>query len=349
MVDQLFTAASRKPLSQWPLRRIAFGRWHAAQARAASEELVACRMAENCVEIHCHGGQAAVEAVVQSLVEQGARLDNADAWAARQEIDRIAAEARLALAQATSERTALVLLDQYHGALRREAEAIIELLASGDFIEARRKLSRLAERENIGRRLTQPWRVVLAGAPNVGKSSLMNALVGYHRSIVFDQPGTTRDVVTATAVLDGWPVELADTAGLREARDTIEREGVALARDEVETADLVILVRDAMVPPSERREETFSRSQPMLVVMNKVDLCGNVSPGTSDVQVSARTGQRIDTFIDAIVQRLVANPPKRGEAVPFTPRQSEVIRASLSKTEQGDAFQAAAHLRRLWQ
>jgi tRNA modification GTPase len=177
----------------------------------------------------------------------------------------------------------------------------------------------------------------------------MNATVGYNRSIVFDQPGTTRDVVTATSVLDGWPVELADTAGLREARDTIEGEGVALARDEVQTADLVILVRDATATSSENGEEQFSRSQPMLVVLNKVDLCGNVSPGTSDVQVSARTGEGIDTFIDAIVQRLVANPPKRGEAVPFTPRLCEAFRVALSEAEQGQAIQAAAHLRRLWQ
>ena len=71
--------------------------------------------------------------------------------------------------------------------------------------------------EDFGLHLTRPWNVVLAGRPNVGKSSLINALLGYTRSIVFDQPGTTRDVVTAATAIDGWPIELSDTAGLRES------------------------------------------------------------------------------------------------------------------------------------
>ncbi len=81
---------------------------------------------------------------------------------------------------------------------------------------------------DLGTHLATPWRVVLAGAPNVGKSSLINALLGYGRAIVFDQPGTTRDVVTADAAIEGWPITLADTAGLHDASDATESAGIAL-------------------------------------------------------------------------------------------------------------------------
>ena len=98
---------------------------------------------------------------------------------------------------------------------------------------------------DLGLHLTTPWRVVLAGAPNVGKSSLMNAIAGYQRAIVSPTPGTTRDVVTVTTAIDGWPVQLADTAGLRETQDELESAGVALADAAIGEADLVIVVSDA--------------------------------------------------------------------------------------------------------
>ena len=103
----------------------------------------------------------------------------------------------------------------------------------------------LARYAPLGRRLTAPWRVVVAGPPNVGKSSLVNALAGYQRSIVAPTPGTTRDVVTTRLAIDGWPVELADTAGVREATDALETQGVRLAREATAAADLCLWVLDA--------------------------------------------------------------------------------------------------------
>jgi tRNA modification GTPase len=103
--------------------------------------------------------------------------------------------------------------------------------------------------------------VVIAGPPNVGKSSLINALLGYQRAIVFDQPGTTRDVLTATTAIDGWPVELADTAGIREGDDAIETEGVARALAEIRAADLVVEVWDASQETGDRGQGTGDRRQ----------------------------------------------------------------------------------------
>src|SRR5207244_11945531 len=101
------------------------------------------------------------------------------------------------------------------GAVGPAVDAARAALRRGDAMEAGRLLDELARYAGVGRHLTAPWRVAVAGAPNVGKSSLVNALAGYQRSVVAPTPGTTRDVVTALLAIDGWPVELADTAGLR--------------------------------------------------------------------------------------------------------------------------------------
>jgi tRNA modification GTPase len=107
------------------------------------------------------------------------------------------------------------------------------------------QLDALLRWSEFGRHLTQPWQVVLTGVPNVGKSSLINRLLGYSRSIVYAEPGTTRDVVTAATAFDGWPVELSDTAGLRDAAGEIEAAGVERARRHLATADLAIVFSTA--------------------------------------------------------------------------------------------------------
>src|SRR5204862_3686687 len=161
----------------------------------------------------------------------------------------IAAQALLALAGARTERTATIFLDQYRGALRKDLTAIEHDLTHGNHDTAVRALNSLLARASLGLHLRQPWKVVIAGRPNDGKSSLMNAILGYQRSIVWHEPGTTRDVLTATTAIDGWPLELIDTAGLRVGRavpadsaDPIESEGIARARAQIAAADLTILV-----------------------------------------------------------------------------------------------------------
>src|SRR5262249_43310164 len=140
------------------------------------------------------------------------------------------AEVLGAMARAPTARTAAILLDQYHGAFARAVERARVALTRGDIAEARGVREGLAGWADLGRHLTEPWQVAVLGAPNVGKSSLVNALAGYRRSVVAPTPGTTRDVVTTRVALDGWPVELADTAGWRTDAGPLERQGVDLAR-----------------------------------------------------------------------------------------------------------------------
>lgn len=328
IVAKRFVSAAGRPLNTYPTGRVVFGRFRGITG--AQEELVVGLVAPDEVEVHCHGGLAAAEAVASALVVEGGIRIDAAAWTAQTEPDCLAAEARIALAEARTERTAAVLLDQYRGALRNVALQIETSLRQRDFASAVGALGRLLNRAELGQHLTQPWRVVLAGRPNAGKSSLMNAILGFQRSIVFAEPGTTRDVLTHSTAFDGWPVELADTAGLRASGEPIEAEGVERALVEVREADLVLLVSDVTSDWSNQEREVAQIARRVLVVHHKCDLAHPPSDGRpTGVAVSSLTNQGIDQLCHQIARALVPNPPDPGVAVPFTARQEALLRQAL--------------------
>ena len=171
--------------------------------------------------------------------EAGAELVEPAVWAEHTGESPIRAAALLDLTRAPTLRTAEILLEQTQGALDRELSRLIEEIRGPHHL-ALEHLDRLIAHGQVGVRLTTGWRVVIAGRPNVGKSRLLNALAGYQRAIVDPTPGTTRDLVTALTAFDGWPVELVDTAGMRETDDAIERSGIDRTLRQTETADLVL-------------------------------------------------------------------------------------------------------------
>src|SRR5262249_14299311 len=143
------------------------------------------------IEIHCHGGRQIVDFILETLATHGAATCTWQDLERHSNRDLIQTEALIALANAPTTRVAAILLDQYHGAMTRVLHEVESSLQSNDVTRAIHLLEPLAARCSLGRHLTTPWRVVIAGAPNVGKSSLVNALAGYQRSIVAPTPGTT--------------------------------------------------------------------------------------------------------------------------------------------------------------
>jgi tRNA modification GTPase len=241
------------------------------------------------------------------------------------------------LARAPTLRTAGILLDQLNGAFDA---AVRRILASPD-LAGLRELARYA---NVGRHLVTPWKVVIAGPPNVGKSSLVNALAGYQRTVVSDVAGTTRDAVSVQLAFDGWPVELTDTAGLRNA-EGLEAEGIDRARRVLSEADVVVWVMDASARnPVEPDAETVAAVKlPLAIgwvrVMNKSDRSIGWPPNTpvGAVHLSAATGENIPQLIDWIVFRLVPNSPPPGAAVPYAPELADRVEAALAATEPQEA------------
>jgi tRNA modification GTPase len=218
-------------------------------------------------------------------------------------------------------------------------------------------IDELLSRRQLGLHLVQPWRVVIFGAPNVGKSSLINALAGYQRAIVSPIPGTTRDVLTVSTAIDGWPLQLSDTAGIRETQDELERAGIGLATSTLSCADLAILVHDAeQLCDSKSNDEShvdLSMLAPdarIIHVLNKIDVIADgerlqllrqftASHGewNQTLSLSALTGEGLPELIATIGRSLVPTPSAPGSAVPFTAEQCAALETAKAAIEQHDA------------
>ena len=332
-IDPHFQASNGKPICQQPTGRIIYGHWGSTNG----EEVVLCQLRRDVVEVHCHGGLAASTAIVKTLEKAGCIPIPWTQSIAQEEFDPIAASARLALAEARTTRTAAILLDQYRGALKTAFSEIEQLAHSenpADRLNASNRVNTLLARASIGLHLTVPWRIAIAGRPNVGKSSLINVLLGYNRTIVFDQPGTTRDVVTAMTAFDGSPVELSDTAGLRETCDEVESAGVARTESQCAAADLVILVLDLTDLNAPADPSLLAAYPKALVVYNKCDLVPPETRLPSGLAVSALTQSGLAELQQAIIQRLITVPLQPGDPVPFTSEHVERLHALQARLSE---------------
>jgi len=170
--------------------------------------------------------------------------------------------------------------------------------------------------------------VAIAGAPNAGKSSLLNALAGFARCVVSPIPGTTRDAVRVSLAFDGWPVDLIDTAGVRDSPDALEAEGVERARAAAAESDLVVWVVDATGPRPKSARDVADLLGPandrFLVVFNKIDVAAVPADELPEaIRVSAVTGSGLAELGARIVAALVPDPPAPGDPVPFTPERCD--------------------------
>jgi tRNA modification GTPase len=271
------------------------------------------------IEIHGHGGRYSVEAILEALANGGAATVD---WRRIYEIagrERAGSKVVQWLVQAPSRQTASILLDQYSGAFDKEMATIAQSLHDAPD-EALHRVESLLRFAPLGRHLVEPWRVVIAGRPNVGKSSLLNALAGFPRSIVAAVPGTTRDLVAVSLVFGGWPVLVVDTAGIRDESSPLEAQGIALARSEIENADLCVWLVDASIPYDDTGLSL--RSSRDLIVVNKIDLpaAWDTSRDTF-IRLSAKTGEGVERLMAAIIHRLIPEVPPPGAAVPIGTEQ----------------------------
>lgn len=286
-----------------PTSGVRFGRFGDSES---DEVLLVIRGPES-FEIHCHGGRRVVDWLLGLIKAAGAAEV---VWSEISPSGFADARAAALLPFARTVRTAAILLDQAHGAFQRA-------LASNDG-------EVLGRNTRVGRHLVEPWTVAVAGPPNAGKSTLLNALAGFSRSVVSPVPGTTRDAVSVSLAFDGWPVDVIDTAGMRETPDALESEGVERARQAVTTSDLCLWVVDATEPLPSSGDDVaglLGRSpDSVFLVLNKCDLIAlpeNVLPHA--IRISAATGHGLDELATRIVQALVPIAPEPGEPVPYTP------------------------------
>lgn len=313
--------------------------------------------------VNCHGGIVAAQRVLAALEAEGARIvDPGEILAMRQaagDLDAIQREVAARLPQALTLRAAAVLIAQYQGTLVRVAISIRHRIETGrDRSRVEADLQRLLDTAAFGRGLFSPMRVVVAGRPNVGKSTLINALLRFERVIVHPTAGTTRDAIEDIFSIEGVPFRLVDTAGIRPTRNAVEREGVERGISELTRADIAILTFDGSMPLQSEDDAILTEPLPSKVipVINKADLPQQIAATTLaerlDVEpaiISATEGTGLQALEDRILKIAYPNLPAKGEAVLFTERQEELVRKALAACVRGSPAQAIAHLDRMRQ
>ena len=351
-IESIFQPFNGRPFGDCLQRKLVYGTW-----MPTGEDVVVCVLPNDRFEVHCHGGTAAVDSVVAALAEQGAVEKSSEKLQNYVGQDWWRSEVWQALPDATTAKTASLMLRQLH-LLPAAIARIEETLGRGDSVAAAGMMDQMLKWSDFGVSLTQVPSVVLCGQPNVGKSSLINALVGFQRAIVHESAGTTRDVVSQRTAVDGWPIELSDTAGLRNAQGTVEGIGIENARQTIESARLVIGVFDASRPWSETDQSLLEDLNCDIVIHNKSDRSdsraangakeandGTRPPGLA---TSATQNQGIEQMISLIAAKLVPELPPEDAAWCVTEEAAarlrnarQVLGADGAQCDQADCDRAA--------
>jgi len=347
IVDRVFRSKSGMTLREAPPGRILYG-WIVDNGVTLDEVIALRKQAERIhgleiVEIGCHGGGAAARAITDALAVLGATettWDQALETACREgRISRIEVEARGALCDCLNPMALQVLLAELDThPLEREIARTLELTGT-DSPRAALALRALLN-QCWAVPYVEPQAVFIAGFPNVGKSSLFNALAGCRKVIVHETPGTTRDCVEEVVAIDELPVRLFDSAGLGESSTDIEKLAGEFALRAIREARIVLFVFDGSRPVKEGELALYNQLDcaAVIPIINKTDLPG--AKGAADVPgaigVSALTGAELEQVRTAIAGHLLCMPAAVSEAVVFTARQEALLRRALHTLEQGN-------------
>lgn len=369
----LFTPVDGRSAAELPPRRMTYGTVRDAEGRTLDHALAVVFSAghsytgEESAELHCHGSPVVLQEVLRAAFAAGARQARAGEFTERAflngKMDLTEAEAVIDLIDAETAEAARNAAAQVDGALRRPLEQVYDALlgltsrfyAVVDYPDEDIEDLTLAETERTlteseqtlaallgtfarGRVLKSGAATAIVGAPNAGKSSLLNALVGYDRAIVTDLPGTTRDTVEEKAVVGGVLLRLIDTAGIRDGGDAVETMGVERSRAAAKQASLALLVLDGSRELTAEDEAAIALANTvphLIVAVNKSDLPRALDVGAladrfdNVLSVSAATGAGLDTLTDAIAAQFPAGESTGGVLL-TNARQADAANRALS-------------------
>jgi tRNA modification GTPase len=342
IAERIFRSPKKKKLRQASSHSILYGHIiNPDNGEIVDEVLVSVMKApntytrEDIVEINCHGGPVPLRRTLELILKCGARLAEPGEFTQKAflngRIDLAQAEAVLDVINALTVQSQKAALQQLQGKLSRKIESIRErLIELTAFVEAyidfpeedieapsykdmkqraqkiRHSLEKLINSARYGQILREGLKTAIVGRPNVGKSSLLNALLEHDRAIVTEIPGTTRDVIEDYLNIQGMPVKIMDTAGIRTVEDIAEQEGVRRSLRTMEEADLVLLVLDGSQPLHYTDEELIEKSNPQktVFVVNKIDLPQKIRLNSitgRTVRISAKKGTGLDKLKDMII------------------------------------------------
>jgi tRNA modification GTPase len=372
IVNAVFRGKKNKDLRNAESKRLYYGEIH-LNGTAVDEVIVNVLRkedsftGEDLVEVNCHGGIRAVKKTLECIVSTGAKEAHWKELANRSfindKIDLIQKEALLEIPQAKTRLGVKVLLDQYNGALSSFINNLINEIEHGNnninqsLSSIRNQLREILETAVFGCAITSPQKLIITGKPNVGKSTLINALLREDRSIVHSEPGTTRDAVDSMFSISGIPFTIVDTAGIRETNHVVERLGVLESKKQLEQADKIIFMLDYSRPVEREDKELMEfiterlqthktgnslNKVTVVTVVNKTDLPCELNLSTlgtkqfnSTCQISASKGDGIS----GLEEDLIVEFKKYTEYVPekpiiFTRRQQECLSKTLGVSGQ---------------